>query len=96
MSVVWRNLTRIITALLLGITGSSGARGQDPEASAWDQAQRSNTDDAFQNYLSEFPMGAHSQEAFTRMIRLTELENSPAPDKPATETKSRRGVGTTY
>jgi hypothetical protein len=95
MSVLWRNLTRIIAALLLGATGSNGARAQDPEAAAWDQAQTTNTGDAFQNYLSEFPMGTHSQEAFTRMIRLTELENAPAPVQPTTRTK-RHSVSANY
>jgi hypothetical protein len=93
MSVVWRSLTRIIAALLLGVTGSSIARAQDPEAAAWDQAQRINTGDAFQNYLSEFPMGVHSQEAFTRMIRLTELQDSPPADEPTVRTNRSRQPG---
>jgi hypothetical protein len=92
MAVVWRGLTRIIAALLLGVTGSSVIRAQDPEASAWDQAQRINTGDAFQNYLSEFPMGAHSQEAFTRMIRLSQLEDSAVSDEPTT-VRTNRGAG---
>jgi len=95
MNVVWRNLTRIIATLLLGVVGSSGTRAQDPEGVAWDQAQRINTTDSFQNYLSDFPMGAHSQEAFSRMIRLTQLEESPPSSEPTTQTK-RRSAGTSY
>lgn len=87
MSVVWRSLTRLIAALLLGVTGSSGTRAQDPEAAAWEQAQRINTGDAFQNYLSEYPMGIHSQEAFARMIRLSQLGD----EAPATKKKRTRG-----
>jgi hypothetical protein len=94
MAVVWRGLTRIIAALLLGVTGSSVVKAQDPEAAAWDQAQRINTGDAFQNYLSEFPMGAHSQEAFTRMIRLTQIPDSPPADEPATVRTNRSGAST--
>ncbi len=62
---------------------------------AWDQAQRLNTGDAFQNYLSEFPMGTHSQEAFTRMIRLSELGESAVSDEPTTQT-NRRARGGLY
>jgi hypothetical protein len=71
---IWRNLSRLAAALLLGFGGPSAAKAQmDPEAAAWDEAQRLGTDDAYQDYLAEFPMGAHAQDAFVRMILLSEL-----------------------
>jgi hypothetical protein len=68
-----RGVARI--ALLLGLVGSSAtAHAQtDPEFEAWARANTINTADAYQKYLSEFPLGKHSQDAFAQLIRLTQF-----------------------
>jgi len=83
----WRGLARIAAALLLGLAGSAATQAQtDPEATAWSQARKINTVDAYQDYLSLYPLGTHSQEAFSLMIRLSQVEDiediSPAAGEP--------------
>jgi hypothetical protein len=42
-------------------------------------ARKANTADAYQDYLSQFPLGEHSQDAFSLVIRLSQIEDiSPA------------------
>jgi len=77
---VRRGLARIVASLLVGLLGSGVTQAQtDPEAAAWSQARKANTVDAYQDYLSLYPLGAHSQDAFGFMIRLSQIEDiSPA------------------
>jgi len=79
-----RTLVRIAASLLLGLAGSSATQAQtDPEFAAWVRANTVNTADAYQEYLSEFPLGKHSQDAFAQMIRLTQFK--PAPNEPISQ-----------
>ena len=79
-----RVLARIVASLLLGLAGLSATQAQtDPEFEAWARANTVNTADAYQEYLSEFPLGKHSQDAFAQMIRLTQFK--PAPNEPISQ-----------
>ncbi len=77
---VRRGLARIAASLLVGLLGSGATQAQtDPDAAAWSLARKANTVDAYQDYLSQFPLGVHSQDAFSLVIRLSQIEDiSPA------------------
>jgi hypothetical protein len=81
---VRRGLTRIIASLLLGLAGTAAVQAQgDPDDTAWSQARQANTVDAYQDYLSQYPLGAHSQDAFALIIRLSQPEDIEQAINPA-------------
>jgi hypothetical protein len=93
MSKLWRSLARITASLLLGFASHGAAQAQsNSEAGVWSQARKANTADAYQEYLSLYPLGQYSQEAFSLMIRLSQIaEISPeAGEQEADEPEARR------
>jgi hypothetical protein len=95
MSKLWRSLAQITASLLLGLAGHGAAQAQsNSDAAVWSQARRANTADAYQEYLSLYPLGQHSQEAFSLMIRLSQIaEISPEAGEPEAQNfrAGRRG-----
>ena len=92
MSKLWRSLARITASLLLGLAGAGTSQAQsDPETAAWSQARKANTPDAYQEYLSQYPLGQHSQDAFSLMIRLSQIaEIGPQAGEPD---EAQEGLG---
>lgn len=84
MSKLWRSFARITASLLLGLAGSGATQAQsNSEAAVWSQARKANTPDAYQEYLSLYPLGQHSQDAFSLMIRMSQIaEISPEAGEP--------------
>ena len=70
-----------IRALSIASAAGPGvAFGQDPDDAAWAAADRTNTAEACQAYLSEFPAGRHAAEAFRCVMeRALDPEAGPAP-----------------
>lgn len=68
---------RHILALLATVFGSQAsiatkAAAQDSaESQAWAAAQSAGTKQAYEVYLSSFPIGSHSREAFTKIVQLS-------------------------
>jgi hypothetical protein len=68
---------RHLLALFAAVFGSQAsvpnqAGAQSPaESQAWASAKADGTRQAFEAYLSEYPIGDHAREAFTRIIQLT-------------------------
>ena len=61
------NLGEMI-ALIAGQTGGAVAQSSTPDDRAWEGAIASGTAEACQQYLSEFPTGAHAEEAFRCLV----------------------------
>ena len=61
----WRAL---IIALIAGQSGGVMAQASSPDDQAWQAVQASGTAEACQQYLSEFPTGAHAEEAFRCLV----------------------------
>ena len=68
---------RHFLALFAAVFGSqvsvgNQAKAQDPaESQAWESARSEGTRQAYESYLSAFPIGDHAREAFTKIIQLS-------------------------
>ncbi|MGH1478331.1 MAG: hypothetical protein ACRBM6_06325 [Geminicoccales bacterium] len=68
---------RHFIALFAAVFGSQASVGNQAEAQspadgqAWASAKAEGTRRAYESYLSEFPVGEHAREAFTKIIQLS-------------------------
>lgn len=68
---------RHMLALLAAVFGSQASVGTKAEAQdstesqAWASAEADGTKQAYEVYLSSFPIGSHAREAFTKIIQLS-------------------------
>jgi hypothetical protein len=66
-------------AVVMASLSGAGAHGQaDPDISAWRDAERRGTADAYQQYLDDFPVGQYADQAFRRLVeeRLEDAEGA--------------------
>lgn len=69
-----------------GECGGTTTTRRHPEDEAWDIAQKSNTQAAYQTYLSKFPSGRYSSAA---EVALAGLKGAPSPGDKGGETTGR-------
>jgi len=68
---------RHMLALLAAVFGSQASVGMKAEAQdsaenqAWTSAKTEDTKQAYEIYLSTYPVGNHAREAFTKIIQLS-------------------------
>ena len=68
---------RHMLAFLAAVFGSQASIGMKAEAQdsaesqAWASAKDEDTKQAYEIYLSTYPIGAHAREAFTKIIQLS-------------------------
>ncbi|MGI9437221.1 MAG: hypothetical protein ACR2Q4_20705 [Geminicoccaceae bacterium] len=68
MATVYASFKALMIAALAGQSGSAGAQSVNADDRAWDAVKASGSADACQQYLSEFPTGAHAEEAFRCLV----------------------------
>jgi hypothetical protein len=66
--MTYGSLKALMIALVAGQGGVAMAQEVSPDDSAWEAAKASGTAEACQQYLSEFPTGAHAEEAFRCLV----------------------------
>lgn len=68
MATVYASFKALMIAALASQPGSAGAQDVSPDDRAWDAVKASGSAEACQHYLSEFPTGAHAEEAFRCLV----------------------------
>ena len=68
MATVYASFKALMIAALAGQTGSAGAQELNPDDRAWESVKAAATPEACQQYLSEYPTGAHAEEAFRCLV----------------------------
>lgn len=68
MATTYASFKALMIALVAGQGGSTIAQESSPDDRAWEAVAASGTADACQQYLSEFPTGAHAEEAFRCLV----------------------------
>ena len=81
----WGLLVRAKLIALLGMSSAAGLARADEDAEAWGAAQRSNTREAYESYLSTHPFGKHAPEAFRSIVELDVAKSADVAAADATE-----------
>jgi hypothetical protein len=69
MATVYASIKALMIASLAGHTGAVQAQQGNPaDETAWESVIANGTPEAAQQYLSEFPTGAHAEEAFRILV----------------------------
>lgn len=68
MATAYASLKALMIAALAGQSGAVKAQDISPDDRAWESVRASGTAEACQQYLSEFPTGAHAEEAFRCLV----------------------------
>lgn len=68
MATMYASFKALMIAALASQSGSAGAQSLGPDDQAWDAVKASGSAEACQQYLSEFPTGAHAEEAFRCLV----------------------------
>lgn len=68
MATVYASFKALMIAALAGQSGSAEAQGVSRDDRAWEAVKTSGSAEACQQYLSEFPTGAHAEEAFRCLV----------------------------
>jgi trehalose-6-phosphatase len=79
MKAYMRHFLALI-ATVFGAQASVGDRAQAQDindSQAWAAAQADGSRQAFEDYLAQFPVGAHAREAFARIIQLSDGDGTP-------------------
>ena len=68
MATVYASFKALMIAALAGQSGSAVAQDVSADDRAWEAVKTSGSAEACQRYLSEFPTGAHAEEAFRCLV----------------------------
>lgn len=68
MATVYASFKALMIATLAGQSGSAEAQEANPDDRAWENVKASGSSEACQQYLNEFPTGAHAEEAFRCLV----------------------------
>jgi len=68
MAMRYAGFKALMIAFLAGQSANVAAKDGSPDERAWEVARASGTAEACQQYLSEFPTGAHAEEAFRCLV----------------------------
>ena len=71
MAATYASFKALMIALVAGQGGGAIAQDSGPDDRAWEAVKASGTAEACQQYLSEFPTGAHAEEAFRCLVEGT-------------------------
>jgi hypothetical protein len=66
--MTYGSLKALLIALMAGQGSVAAAQTVNADDSAWEAAKSSGTAEACQQYLTEFPTGAHAEEAFRCLV----------------------------
>ena len=68
LATTYASFKTLMIALVAGQGGAAFAQNSSPDDRAWEATKASGTAEACQQYLSEFPTGAHAEEAFRCLV----------------------------
>ena len=68
VATAYASFKTLMIALIAGQSGGAVAQSTNPDDRAWEAVRASGTAEACQQYLSEFPTGAHAEEAFRCLV----------------------------
>ncbi|MGI9508023.1 MAG: hypothetical protein ACR2QJ_01580 [Geminicoccaceae bacterium] len=68
VATTYASFKALMIALVAGQGGAAVAQDGSPDDQAWEAVRASGTAEACQQYLSEFPTGAHAEEAFRCLV----------------------------
>lgn len=68
MATTYASFKALMIALVAGQGGSAVAQEGSTDDRAWEAVRASGTAEACQQYLSDFPTGAHAEEAFRCLV----------------------------
>jgi len=68
IATTYASFKALMIAFVAGQGGVAVAQDGSPDDRAWEAVQASGTAEACQQYLSEFPTGAHAEEAFRCLV----------------------------
>ncbi|MGI9487315.1 MAG: hypothetical protein ACR2RF_15850 [Geminicoccaceae bacterium] len=68
MATTYASFKALMIALVAGQGSTAIAQDSSPDDRAWEAVRASGTPEACQQYLSEFPTGAHAEEAFRCLV----------------------------
>ncbi|MGI9452698.1 MAG: hypothetical protein ACR2QH_18955, partial [Geminicoccaceae bacterium] len=68
VATVYASFKALMIAALAGHSGAAEAQELSADDRAWEAVKASGSPEACQQYLSEFPTGAHAEEAFRCLV----------------------------
>ena len=68
MATVYASFKALMIAALAGSSSSADAQSLNADDRAWEAVKATGSAEACQQYLSEFPTGAHAEEAFRCLV----------------------------
>ena len=68
LTATYGSLKALMIALAAGQGGAAIAQDVSADESAWEAVRASGSAEACQQYLTEFPTGAHAEEAFRCLV----------------------------
>ena len=68
MATTYASFRALMIAFVAGQSGAAVAQSGSLDDRAWEAVRASGTAEACQQYLSEFPTGAHAEEAFRCLV----------------------------
>ena len=68
IATAYASFKALMIAIVAGQGGVAVAQEVSPDDRAWETVRASGTAEACQQYLSEFPTGAHAEEAFRCLV----------------------------
>lgn len=84
VATTYASFKTLMIALIAGHgAGALAQSSNNPDDQAWEAVRASGTAEACQQYLSEFPTGAHAEEAFRCLVEGV-LPEGAGGEQPAT------------
>jgi hypothetical protein len=68
MATVYASFKALMIAALAGQSGAAQAQDITSDDRAWESVKATGSAEACQQYLTEFPTGAHAEEAFRCLV----------------------------
>ena len=68
MATVYASFKALMIAALASHSGAAEAQDLSPDERAWETVKATGSAEACQQYLNEFPTGAHAEEAFRCLV----------------------------
>lgn len=68
IATTYASFKALMIAFVAGQGGTAVAQDISPDDKAWETVRASGSAEACQQYLSEFPTGAHAEEAFRCLV----------------------------